>query len=53
MTDLIDRAALVEFMERILRNLETNADVSASYLRGYREALAEVKQALPARVPQC
>ncbi len=47
--DLINRAELADFMQRVLRNLEANADVSEAYLHGYRDALAEVKRAQPAR----
>lgn len=42
--DLIDRAALVEFMERLFASLN-GADISPGYLRGYKFALEEIKNA--------
>ncbi len=45
MTDLIDREALVGFMERVFATLEADTTVSDSYLRGYRYALNEVLRA--------
>ena len=47
MTDLIDRTALVDFMERVLARLQNNPDVSESCVSGYKTALAEVKCAAP------
>lgn len=49
--DLIDRAALVEFMERIIRAHEFAAAPDA-WLRGYRAAVEEIKNAQPAKVTQ-
>ena len=47
MTDLIDRAALVAFMERVLRNMEADmlAAASDAYSRGYRQAIRDVQLA--------
>lgn len=50
MSDLIDRRGLVDMMERVLRNLDANADATESYRRGYRAALDEVKRAAKAKV---
>lgn len=47
MTDLINRATLVDFMERVLRHMEADplAADSGAYIRGYRAALVEVQKA--------
>lgn len=51
MPDLIDRAALVAFMERVLRNMEADmlAAGNAAYLRGYRAAITDVQMAATVR----
>ena len=51
MPDLIDRAALVAFMERVLRNLTADmlAAGDAAYLRGYRAAITDVQMAATVR----
>ena len=49
MTDLIDRAALVAFMERVLRNLTADELASDAYLRGYRQAMTDVQLAATVR----
>lgn len=49
MTDLIDRAALVAFMERVLRNLTADELASDSFLRGYRQAVNDVRMAATVR----
>lgn len=49
MPDLIDRAALVAFMERVLRNMETEDFASDGYLRGYRQAIRDVQFAANVR----
>lgn len=47
--DLIDRAALVAFMDRVLSGMEADmlAAGNGAYIRGYRAALDEVKKATP------
>ncbi len=47
MTDLIDRAALVGFMDRVMRNMEADmlAAGNGAYIRGYRAALDEICKA--------
>lgn len=47
MSDLIDRAALLDFMDRVCRNMEPDmlAAGNEAYLRGYRAALSEVSRA--------
>lgn len=49
MTDLIDRAALVAFMERVLRNLTADELASDAFLRGYRQAMTDVRMAATVR----
>jgi hypothetical protein len=49
MTDLIDRAALVAFMERVLRNLTADELASDAYLRGYRQAINDVRMSATVR----
>ena len=49
MTDLIDRAALVAFMERVLRNLTADELASDAFLRGYRQAVNDVRMAATVR----
>lgn len=51
MTDLIDRAALVAFMERVLRNMEADMPSAGNgaYLPGYRAAIIDVQMAATVR----
>lgn len=50
--DLIDRAALVAFMSRVLGHMESDplASDNTAYIRGYRAALEEIKKAQPEKV---
>lgn len=52
MNDLIDRAALVEYMGRVLRHMEADmlAAGNGAYLRGYRSALDEIEKATAVNV---
>ncbi len=52
MTDLIDRAALVGYMDRVLRRMQADmlAAGNGAYLRGYAAALDELKQARAVKV---
>lgn len=52
MTDLINRAALVEYMGRVLRHMEADmlAAGNEAYLRGYRAALGEIEKAPAVKV---
>ena len=46
---LVDRTVLVDLLERISARLESNPDVSASFVAGYRGALSDVRIAIPVR----
>ncbi len=52
MSDLIDRAALVSYMERVLNHMQADmlAAGNGAYLRGYAAALDELKRARAAKV---
>lgn len=50
MRDLIDRAELLKWMERIAEILEDSPDISPSYLNGYRSAMDDVKMAASVKV---
>ncbi len=45
MRDLIDRTELLEWMNRFSSRLAKEADISASYLNGYRAAMHDVQYA--------
>lgn len=49
MSDFIDRAALIDFMDRVYRAMEADmlAADNAAYLRGYKAALEEIRKAYP------
>jgi hypothetical protein len=45
--DPIDRAALLDFMERVYRHMQDDmlAAGNAAYLRGYQAAITDIKNA--------
>ena len=53
MTNLIDRVALLDDMDRVYRGMEADmlAADNAAYLRGYKAALWTVREAAAVRLP--
>lgn len=50
MRDLIDRAKLLKWMERIADLLDADTEISDSYANGYRNAMQDVKMAASVKV---
>lgn len=51
MRDLIDRKALLDWMDQFTTALANSDDISASYLNGYRAAMRDVREAGKASLP--